>query len=125
MEAKSKTLMFIVLSFILGAVGGGYFGASYFSSKRNGRPAHSDVVKEFSQRLKLQNGQTAKVDSILEAHRKGFGELRKEYNERFRGHRDSLRKEIRAILSDEQNALYDQYIKEMDERESRYRKENK
>lgn len=125
MEAKSKTLMFIVLSFILGVVAGGYVGASYFTPKRNARTSHSSVMKEFSERLKLQGSQSAQVDSILEGSRKRFGELRKEYNEIFRGRRDSLRKEIRTILSAEQNVLYDQYIKEMDERESRYRRENK
>ncbi len=125
MEAKSKTLIFIVLSFILGVAAGGYFGASYFTPKRNSRPSHSSVMKEFSERLKLTGNQPAKVDSILEASRKRFGELRKEYNEIFRGRRDSLRKEIRTILTEEQNELYDRYIKEMDDRESRYRKENK
>ncbi len=117
--------MFILLSFVLGAVGGGFFGASYFTPKKNARPSRADVMKEFSQRLKLEANQAAQVDSILEASRKRFGEVRKEYNEVFRHQRDSLRKTIRLILSEEQNLLYDQYIKEMDERETRYRKENK
>ena len=125
MEAKSKTLMLIALSFVLGVAAGGYFGASYFTPKRSARASHSSVMKEFSERLKLQGNQSAQVDSILESSRKRFGELRKEYNEIFRSQRDSLRREIRTILSAEQNVLYDQYIKEMDERESRYRRENK
>ena len=125
MQAKSKTLMFILLSFVLGIVGGGYFGASYLASKRNSRPSHQGVRKEFSERLKLTGIQPAQVDSILEASRKRFGEIRKEYDEVFRHQRDSLRRGIRSMLSPEQNLLYDQYIKEMDERESRYRKENK
>lgn len=117
--------MFILLSFIVGGVGGGFLGASYFSPKRSPRPSHSQIMKEFSERLKLEGSQPAQVDSILEASRKRFGDLRKKYGEMFRQQRDSLRKDIRTILSEEQSTLYDQYIKEMDERESRYRKENK
>ncbi len=125
MQAKSKTLIFILLSFLLGAAGGGYFGASYFSAKRNARPSHTGVRKEFADRLKLTGNQPTQVDSILESNRKKFGEIRKEYDEVFRHQRDSLRRAIRSILSPEQNVLYDQYIKEMDERESRYRRESK
>lgn len=125
MQAKSKTLIFILLSFVLGAVGGGYFGASYFTQKRGSRASHSDVKKEFIQRLKLIGNQPAQVDSILEVNRKKFGEIRKEYDGVFRVQRDSLRRGIRSILTPEQNPLYDRYIKEMDERESRYRRENK
>ncbi|HLE32646.1 MAG TPA: hypothetical protein VJB38_08570 [Bacteroidota bacterium] len=125
MQAKSKTLIFILLSFLLGAVGGGYFGASYFGPKRSARPSHAGVRKEFADRLKLTGNQPTQVDSILESNRKKFGEIRKEYDEVFRHQRDSLRRGIRSILSPEQNLLYDQYIKEMDERESRYRRESK
>ncbi len=125
MQPKSKTLIFILLSFVLGAVGGGYFGASYFTPKRGSRPSHSNVRKEFVERLKLTGDQPARVDSILELNRKKFGEIRKEYDGVFRLQRDSLRRGIRSILTPEQNPLYDQYIKEMDERESRYRRENK
>jgi len=83
------------------------------------------VRKEFADRLKLTGNQPTQVDSILESNRKKFGEIRKEYDEVFRHQRDSLRRGIRSILSPEQNLLYDQYIKEMDERESRYRRESK
>ena len=125
MEAKSKTMLFILLSFVVGIGGGTYFGASYFSERRPARPSRADIMREFSDRLKLQGDQSARIDSILESNRKRFGELRKEYNDVFRQQRDSLRKAIRTALSPDQNILYDEYIKEMDEREAKYRKENK
>lgn len=125
MGAKSKTLMFIVVSFLLGGVVGGIVDANYFGSRRPARPSHEDIMREFTQRLKLQGSQPAVVDSILESGRVRFGEIRKEYNDTFRTQRDSLRKEIRKTLSQEQNLLFDQYIKEMDEREARYRRDNK
>jgi len=125
MGAKSRTLVFIVVSFLLGAVGGGFFYSNFYGQRRSGRPSHQDIVKEFTQRLKLEGNQPAMVDSILESGRRRFGEIRKEYNEALRAQRDSLRKEIRKILSKEQNLLYDQYIKEMEEREARYRRDNK
>ena len=125
MGAKSKTFVFIVVSFVLGGIAGGVVYSNYFGERRGNRPTHQDIVKEFTNRLKLQGNQPAIVDSILEAGRVRFSEIRKEYNETFRTQRDSLRREIRKILSQDQNLLYDQYIKEMDEREARYRRDNK
>ena len=125
MGAKSKTLVFIIVSFLLGGIVGAVVYGNYFGQRRGTRPTHQDIVREFTQRLNLQGNQPMVVDSILEAGRAKFGEIRKQYSETFRSQRDSLRREIRKILKPEQNLLFDQYIKEMDERESRYRRENK
>lgn len=125
MQAKSKTIVFIILSFLIGGVAGGFLGSAYFGQKGPSRSSRAHIMKEFTEKVRLEGSQPAVVDSIVEAYRTKLGEIRKNYSETFRHQRDSLRKEIRKILSEEQNRLYDQYIKEIDERESRHRRERK
>lgn len=110
----------MLLAFLLGVLGGLVVGRSYYGQQRN-RPSREEVRKEFTEKLKLSAQQRVDIDSILETHRKKFGELRKQYSDTFRAGRDSLRAEIRKLLSAEQNKLYDAYIKELEERESRDR----
>jgi hypothetical protein len=121
---KTRTLAFILASFLLGGIAGGFIGRSYFAPHGPGRSSRTDVMKEFTQKLQLSPDQAVAVDSILEVHRSKFGAIRKSYSEAARTQRDSLRQEIRKILSGEQHALFDRYVKEMDERESRFRKPN-
>ncbi|GJQ20684.1 MAG: hypothetical protein HBSIN02_10390 [Bacteroidia bacterium] len=121
---KTRTFVFLLVSFLLGGVAGGFLGATYFGGKP-GRYSRGDVMKEFTEKLKLRAEQTVAVDSILEAHKSKFSAIRKQYGEATKAQRDSLRKDIRKILSDEQHALFDTYIREMDERESRYRRQNR
>jgi hypothetical protein len=125
MQAKSRTLVLLVVSFLLGGVAGGFADRTWLSSPGPKRASRGDVSKEFAERLKLQPNQTVAVDSILEAQKGRFVAVRRGYSETIKLQRDTLRREIRKLLTTEQNDLYDQYIKEMDERESRYRKENR
>jgi hypothetical protein len=125
MQAKSRTLILLFVSFLLGGVAGGFADRTWFSSPGSRRPSRGDVSKEFAEKLRLKSDQTLAVDSILEAQKGRFVAVRRGYSEAIRLQRDTLRREIRKLLTAEQNTLYDQYIKEMDERESRYRKENR
>ena len=125
MQAKSRTLILLVVSFLLGGVAGVFADRTWLASPGPKRTSRADVSKEFAEKLKLQPDQTAAVDSILEAQKGKFVAVRKGYSETIKLHRDTLRREIRKLLNTEQNGLYDQYIKEMDERETRYRKENR
>ena len=119
MEAKTKTFWFIIVAFLLGGVGGWFVGSTYFG-KRNGshiRPGRTEIRKEFATRLMLNPQQEASVDSIVEIHRSKINAVSKQYSELFKTQRDSLRLEIRKLLTPEQNTLYDGFIKEIDERE--------
>ena len=85
MEPRRRLILYIIVSFILGAIGGGFVG-----SKLAGRHDWPDrreggsPLKQFSERLKLDERQTATVDSILEGHRAVFDTLRKSYGKAFR-----------------------------------------
>ncbi len=122
MELKTKTFVFIAVSFLLGGVAGGFIGRTYFSiPPSTHRPTRAEMQKQFADRLKLTPPQSAKVDSILEAYRQSFSQVQKNYWQTFHSKRDTLRMSIRAILSEEQNKLFDNYTKEMDAREARRR----
>lgn len=119
--------MFIVVSFVLGAVAGGVVGARFLGGEkpRHRSSTQSDVMKEFTARLKLDSIQTALIDSILETSRARFNEIRRSYAETFRVRRDTLRSEIRKHLSEDQKRLYEEFIKDIEERESRWQRQER
>jgi hypothetical protein len=124
MGLKTKTFAFVVMSFLLGGVAGGYIGKTYFATQGGGhRPTRAAMQKQFVDRLHLNATQAAKVDSILEAYRQNFGQVQSGYWQTFHSKRDTLRLSIRALLAPEQNKLFDDYIKETDGREAK-RREN-
>ena len=124
MGLKTKTFAFVVISFLLGAVAGGYIGKTYFATQGAGhRPTRVTMQKQFAERLHLNTMQAVKVDSILEAFRQSFGQVQSGYWQIFHSKRDTLRLSIRALLAPEQNKLFDDYIKETDGREAK-RREN-
>ena len=122
MELKTKTLVFIVLSFLLGGIAGGFIGKTYFTGQPTSRrPNRVEMQKQLADRLKLTPDQSTRVDSILESFRVNFSQVQSHYWQTFHMKRDTLRLSIRSLLSSEQNKLFDSYIKEMDERESHRR----
>ncbi|MCX6135289.1 MAG: hypothetical protein NTU47_15905 [Ignavibacteriales bacterium] len=123
MELKTKTFVFIVLSFLLGGVAGGFIGRTYFGSPPGGRrpPNRVEMQKQFTDRLKLTTVQSTKVDSILESFKDNFSQVQSQYWQSFHVKRDTLRMSIRALLTIDQNKLFDEYIREMDQREARHR----
>jgi hypothetical protein len=124
MEPRRKLILYIVAAFVLGALGGAFVGNRVIPPReRSERHDGRSPMTEFAQRLKLDQRQTAMVDSILESHRAVFDSIRHLYGKAFRAERDSIRLRIQAILTDEQKGLYDDFIKQMDERASRRRPE--
>ena len=122
MELKTKTFVFIVLSFLLGGIAGGFIGKTYFAGPSGSRrPNRVEMQKQVADRLKLTPVQSARVDSILESFRENFSQVQSHYWHSYHLKRDTLRMSIRALLTEEQNKLFDGYVKEMDEREARRR----
>jgi hypothetical protein len=122
MELKTKTFVFILVSFLLGGVAGAFIGRTYFAVQPSPhRPSRAEVQKQFAERLKLSPSQTTAVDSIFESFRQKFTEVQKEYSQAFHSKRDTLGLAIRKLLTEDQNRLYDDYIREMVEREAKRR----
>lgn len=125
MQAKSRTLLFILVSFLLGGLAGVFVDRTFLEKPSRSKWSKTGVMEEFTEKINLRPDQAAEVDSLLESHSAKFNEIRKGYSDTMKMQRDTLRKSIRARLSEEQNILFDQYVREMDERESKHRKESR
>lgn len=126
MELKTKTFLFVIVSFLLGGVAGGFIGRTYFAGPENGRrPSRAEFQKQFAKDLKLDSEQEVKVDSLLEFNRNKIGSIQKQYADIYKLHRDTLRLAIRKLLTPEQNKLYDERIREHEEREAKKREAEK
>jgi Spy/CpxP family protein refolding chaperone len=115
MGPKTKTVLLILSCFALGAVAGIVAQKYYFGSRSARRPDYAQVRKEFAQRLHLDSLQIEQVDSVMDFHRKKMDDIRK----LFTSERDTLRADIRKLLTPAQNLIYEDYIKGMEARESR------
>ena len=112
MKPKTKTILFILLSFVLGIAAGVVFDRHILPMLPQAPPpSRADVMKAFATRLHLDSLQTANVDTILNTYRPTLDMYRKNV----RLTRDTIEQKIRSILSPEQNKLYDDYIKELDQ----------
>jgi Tfp pilus assembly protein PilN len=116
MKPKTKTLLFILLSFLLGIICGWFledrmFNRMQFHKERN----HGGFLKVLNERLHLDERQMAQVDSILES-RKQKMEI---YRKNALAMRDTTRVEIRKILDFEQTKLFDDFNRELDNKEAK------
>jgi hypothetical protein len=116
MQPKTKTILFILLSFALGILGGWFIKDHVFM-----KPEHTpgDFQKMLAERLRLDEHQIGQVDSLLENRRKQMDVYRKQMF----AMRDTTQMEIRKFLSANQNKLFDGVIQEMNEREAKRREQ--
>ncbi|HEY6953033.1 MAG TPA: hypothetical protein VI758_11530 [Bacteroidota bacterium] len=117
MNPKTKTVLLILFCFALGAVAGIVSDRYYVGPRTSRRPDVAQMRKEFAQRLHLDTLQMTRVDSLMDFHRKRMDDVRK----LFSLERDTLRADMRKLLTPAQNKIYDDYVKEMEAREARRR----
>ena len=114
MKPKTKTILFILLSFILGILCGWFLQDRVFIMADRMPP---DFQKMLTERLHLDGGQVAQLDSILEA-RKKYMDV--QWNQMI-AVRDTVRMEIRRILKADQLKIFEEMVQEKDAREAKNR----
>ena len=114
MKPKTKTILFILLSFILGALCGWFVEDNVFVKASHTPP---DFQKMLTERLHLDEHQIAQLDSILEARKKQMDVQRNQ----MLAMRDTTRIEIRKILNTDQTKIFDGILQEKDAREAKKR----
>jgi uncharacterized protein YneF (UPF0154 family) len=114
MKPKTKTILFILLSFILGVLCGWFLQDRVFLMADRIPP---DFQKMLTERLHLDEGQVAQLDSILEARRK---HMEVQWNQML-AVRDTVRMEIRKILNADQLKIFDEILQQKDAREAKIR----
>lgn len=127
LTSKLKAHLIIVTAFTLG-VAVGASGQYLLSNHTSPRPASTvtDVSNELSRVLTLDLSQRAQVSQILGECQRRSQELKDQTRPQFQGIRDNARDRIRAILSEEQRSIYNQWLKDLDsKREKRAHEEGK
>jgi hypothetical protein len=116
MRPKTKVIIFILISFILG-IFCGIFIKNYpfwkFPHQAGKGPAN--FTELLTEKLTLSGEQAALVDTILSRNMKYMESFKKQAL----AMRDSTREQIRKILNNDQKKLFDQFNSEMDKRGER------
>jgi uncharacterized protein YneF (UPF0154 family) len=113
MKPKIKTILFILLSFILGILCGWFAEDRIFMNKAHVPPP--DFQKMLTEQLHLDTRQIAQVDSILDARRQQMDVHRRQ----MLAMRDTIRIEIRKVLHADQSKLFDEIVQQKDAREAK------
>jgi uncharacterized protein YneF (UPF0154 family) len=122
MKPKTKAIVFILMSFLLGILCGWYLEDRILRRMphEKGR-GHEDFVKVLTEKLHLDSVQIIKVDSILESNRKKMEVFKRQAL----AMRDTTRIQIRRVLNTEQSKLFDELKQERDREEAkRFEKES-
>lgn len=73
-----------------------------------------------STELDLSADQRARVEAVVDRHRERMSEFWKEVRPRFEEMKDELRTDIRAVLSADQRARYEELLEEREKRHRRH-----
>jgi hypothetical protein len=114
MRPKTKTILFILLSFILGILCGWFLQDHGFVMANHTPP---DFEKMLTERLHLDDHQITQLDSILDARKKQMDVQRVQ----MLAMRDTTRMEIRRILKADQFKIFDEILQQKDAREAKKR----
>jgi len=123
MKDKKK----IIISFVIGLLMGvlllslwshfytfhGYHGGDW--SKRHEHRAKR-LLKKFNKKLSLTDGQKQTVEKILSVKMEKVKQLRKKIRPQFKEIRESVRAEIRALLTPGQTLKFETMVKEHEKR---------
>jgi hypothetical protein len=115
LTSKRKAHLIVVTAFILGIAVGA--SGQYLLSHQAPPPTAStpvDVADELTGVLKLDQSQRSQVVQILGDCQKQSQDLREQNRPQFQAIRENARNRIRVLLSPEQLALFNQWIKDLD-----------
>jgi hypothetical protein len=115
LTSKRKAHLIIITTFALGVM----VGASgqyllFHQSVPQRPPLPGEVASELTRILKLDQLQRTQLEQILNEHHQQYQEYKSRAQLHYTAMRDNNRKRIRALLSVDQQALYDQWTREVD-----------
>lgn len=114
--SKTKARLVILAAFALGVIVGGVASNLVTSAPRTATPPNSvqGALQELERELRLTEDQKEQVKQVLNSTRQKYKELQAQVHPRFLAIRDESRSQIRALLTPEQQALYEQWLRKRD-----------
>jgi Spy/CpxP family protein refolding chaperone len=116
---KRKAQLIIGTTFLLGVIVGAS-GQYLITHQSMVKPP--DQYEEMARAVKLTTDQRARVDQILSETRQQYQDLRIKLRPQYKVIQDASRQRIRDLLTPEQQALYDQWNRELDAKREREQK---
>ncbi len=123
---RLKILLVLLVVFILGGVTGASLDSVYrmraagerHGGRGGGRRGKGDVFERMKRDLNLNEQQATEIRAILDETRSGYRALRAEVRPRYDALRQNSRTRIRALLTPEQQKLFDAKVAEHDARDA-------
>lgn len=131
MIGTRRALFYLVLVFLLGAALGAL--GTLWATKRSladERRLHDrsprGALERLDRELKLSPEQRRQLEAILDQTGEAYSAIRERARPEYEAARQSGREKIRAILSEQQRARFEELVREIDAREAerRQRREN-
>ncbi len=127
MKNRLKIWLVIVVVFALGCVTGASLDSVYrlrasgerHGGRGGGRRGKGDVFERMKRDLNLDEQQATQIRAILDETQSGYRALRAEVRPRYDALRQNSRTRIRALLTPEQQKLFDAKVAERDARDAR------
>lgn len=117
LEAAALFLMVFVLGVTFGAVGNRIWNQRV--SGEPTKPTRDQVLQELTQRLQLTPEQQKQVGADIDDARAKWQALSAQHNDQREIVRQQYRASVRAILTPEQQAKYEELLKSIDEQRKR------
>ncbi|HEU5409545.1 MAG TPA: hypothetical protein VFU57_00870 [Candidatus Acidoferrales bacterium] len=122
MTDKRKAIVLVIILFVLG-IALGAVGTHMWDSHVIAAQAHHSVIKDLKAQLQMAPSQEQKFDAIIKEEHGKFRDLTKqrdsEWDPKYDQVRQQGRQNIRAILTPEQQATFDAFLKRLDQEHRR------
>ncbi|MBO0862094.1 MAG: hypothetical protein J2P21_27095 [Chloracidobacterium sp.] len=126
LTSKRKAQLIVVTAFILGvAVGVSGQYLLYHPAPAPAASTPADVADEMTRVVKLDQSQRSKVIEILGECQKQSQDLREQTRPQYQTIRENARNRIRAILSGEQLVSFNGWIRDIDAKREKEKKQTK
>lgn len=117
-KAFGLLILVLVLGIALGAVGTRLIGARAFADRANPRGIGADrqhAVSRLTEELSLTPDQEKRVSEILSDMQTKYNNIRQQANPQYEQVRNEGHDQIRQILTPEQRAKFEVFLKRLDE----------
>ncbi len=122
MKSKTGATILLIATFLLGGIAGAVTHrliekpATASSAKTKGRQSPQEIVGEMARGLKLDGQQEEKLAEIIRDSRDQYRALSKQFQPQYQALRHETNEKIRAILTEQQKAAFEEQLKEVDAR---------